>query len=380
MSGFHTVELFALVVFGVNAVLVAGLITLKTVHRRRTVDYDRRRSHYVTVLSRHLAFENCADPLGRDAATDPAFLDALIDVRRTVVGPELTTLGDIASRYGIITELMHRLRRGRSRGQRLRAAVALAELGDGSSARVLMDHLSDHEAEVRLQAARGLGRMQWTPAIDGIVNRLEVETPWLRARFADTLVGFGGKATAPLTTYVRVNHPFETYGPVTAVKTLATIGDSQAVTPLLEVLEEAENPEVEIAVIEALGILGGPAVIAPLQRKSDSPDWRVRAKVATGLGTVGDPSSAPILARAMCDANWWVRRNAAAALAKLPGGSDSLYAAIDGPDPYAGDAAAEALADRGDLEAARDRQAVGETTALDEKLLAYVEAVVEVPA
>jgi hypothetical protein len=86
------------------------------------------------------------------------------------------------------------------------------------------------------------------------------------------------------------------------------------------------------------------------------------------------------LAAGLGDENWWVRRNSAAALASLPGGDETLVAALESGDRFAGDAAAEALADSGALAEARDRVESGRGTASDHTLLGYVTAQEEVPA
>lgn len=347
----------ALIVFAVNSLLLAGLIALKSVHRRRVKHHDRRRQSYLALLSRHVAYENCTDPITAGMAEDPAFLDALLEIRNAVAGPELATLLDIVSRHGVLQRQTDRLRSPFPLGRRLRAAVALAEIGDESSAPVLMEHLEDREPEIRIQSARGLGRIQWTPAIDRIVWRFSVETPWVRARFSDTLTRFGAKATWPLLAYIRINHHFETAGPQFALKTLAQVEDRDAVGPLLEILEDANNIEIEIAAIEALGELGSPKIAPALQARLESPHWELRAKAATALGAIGDTQSVPLLLARLHDPDWWVRRNSAAAIAQLPGGINSLYEALEYDDRSAADAAAEALTDAGELVSARRRLA-----------------------
>src|SRR5690606_11271757 len=121
-------------------------------------------------------------------------------------------------------------------------------------------------------------------------------TPWVRARFADTLVGFGAAATWPLVAYVTVNHRHETAGPVAAIRTLAAIGDDQAVKPLMEVLHSARDPEIAIAVIEALGSSGNPLAAPALRDSMRVADWRIRAKAATALGQVADTQALDVLA------------------------------------------------------------------------------------
>lgn len=372
MTGIQLAQYVVLVVFSLNSLMLLGMILLKTVHRRRMERRDRRRSEYVVLLSRHLTFENCTDHISTKMAAQRSFLDALIDVRNAVVGPEIETLRGIVDRYGVVQSLSESLTKRWPLGRRLRASVALAELGDESSIHVLMDHLDDPEPEIRIQAARGLGRMQWTPAIDGIVDRFGIEQPWVRSRFADTLLDYGVKATWPLAAYTKVNHRHEPVGTVTAIQTLATIGDDQATIPILQVLEEANDVEVAIAAVEALGLLGGPLVVAPLQQAIASDDWRIRAKAATALGDLMDPSSRRVLAGTMQDENFWVRRNSASALTHIPGGTEILHEALEGDDDYAADAAAEALVDRGDLAHARHRVADGSASEQDYRLLAFV--------
>lgn len=373
MNGIQLVQQVVLVVFGLNALMMLTMILLKAIHRHRMKEHDRRYSAYVALLSRHIAYENCTDPIEKRSVAQRAFLDALIDVRNAVVGPEIQTVRGIVDRFGVVERLASALQRGWTRGRRLRAAVALAELSDESSAQLLMDHVDDSDPEVRIQAARGLGRMQWTPAIDLIVERFGIDEPWVRSRFADTLVGFGAKATWPLAAYVKVNHHHEIPGAVAAIETLATIGDKEAVLPILDVLEDAPDAEVAITAIESLGRLGGALVAEPLRAAAGSEDWRIKAKAVAALGEIGDTVSRPVLAERLTDANFWVRRNSATALAHIPGGTEELLAALEGEDPYAADAAVEALVDRGDLSAARRHVSEGTAGESDFKLLAFID-------
>ena len=377
MTGIELVQIAVLIVFGVNAVALAVLILLKTLHRRRMRLHDMRRQSHLALLSRHVAFEHCTDPITPEMAEDPAFLDALIDVRNAVDGPELATLREIVSRYGVVDHQIARIRSPFPLGRRLRAAVALAEIGDETSAPVLMDCLDDREPEIRIQAARGLGRIRWTPAIDRIVWRFGIETPWVRVRFSDTLTMFGRKATWPLLAYVKINHKHETEGPKLALRTLAQIEDRDAVKPILEILAESRNLEIQIAAIEALGELGSPGSVPALGEMLTSPHWELRAKAATALGNIGDTWATPLLIGALRDPDWWVRRNSAAAIARMPAGIQTLYEALESPDPFAADAAAEALTDAGELIAARTRSHDADTG--DEPLLTHMAGVGESP-
>lgn len=350
-----------LAIFTVNALLLTALILVKATHRRRTSRHSARRKEYLGVLSRHLSLDNCTDPITPFMAEDPAFLDALIDMRNAITGDEVDTLRKIVNRHGVIERQIRHLESHFPLGRRLRAAVALAELGDESAADALMRHLDDREPEIRIQCARGLGRIRWTPAIEEIVWRFHIETPWVRTRFSDTLTGFGTEATWPLLAYIRVNHRFDTTGPALAIRTLAQIQNHQAVGPLLEILAAANHIDIEIATMETLGELGNPEAKPALLERLDSKRWEIRSKSAAALGGLGDPAAVPRLRESLRDESWWVRRSSAAAIAKLPGGVEALYQALDDPDPFAADSAAEALADAGELISARRRLDHGES-------------------
>jgi HEAT repeat protein len=303
-------------------------------------------------------------------AEDQAFLDALIDMRNAITGDEVSTLRRIVNHHGVIERQMRYLDSSILLSRRLRAAVALAELGDEISAGTLMRHLDDREPEIRIQSARGLGRIQWTPAIDQIVSRFSDEIPWVRVRFSDTLIGYGTKATWPLLAYIRINHRFDSKGPALALRTLAQIQDDQAVGPLLEVLDETTDLEIQIATVDALSELGSSEALPAVESLLDSEQWELRSKSASALGKLGDPSAIPRLMTVMRDENWWVRRSAAAAVARLPEGIEALYRSLDDEDPFAADAAAEALADAGELVTARER--AEEIGVENEPLLAHM--------
>jgi HEAT repeat protein len=359
--------------FATNFILIFALIVLKIVHRRRVANHTRRHGEYLGLLSRHLSYEHHTDPITEEMAHDEAFLDAVIDLRNTVAGPEVDKLALIANRFDLVSRQTARLRSRFPLGRRLRAAVSLAEMGDESSAQVLIEHLQDVEDEIRIQSARGLGRMGYSPAIDHILDRLEQESSWVLARFADTLVGFGKKASWPLMAYVKVNQSGGvTASVVEAIRVLGTIGDRDIGPQLARVADLTENAEVKIAAVDALGAIGGPLALPSLLDAFYSNDWRVRAKAATALGEVGDPSVLSELSEGLTDGVWWVRRNSAAALTLVPGGLPALYRALTLEDLFARDAAAEALEDAGELAQARANHSQGVATRDELRLLRHM--------
>lgn len=339
-----------LTVFAIDVVMLVGLIILKAVHRVRMRRDAERRTQYLTLLSRHLTYENAVDPIPSNAAEDEAFLDAVIDLRYTIAGSEIERLSEIATTYDLVSRQEGLLRKRFGGLRRLRAAVSLAELGNEASAPILKEHLDDSDDEIRVQSARGLARMGYTPAIDRIVGRLGEESDWVRARFGDALAEFGEDASAPLMAFVIVNHADgDTSAIVQAIRTLAAIGDYSVGPRIAQVLDLSSNPEVQIAAAGALGGVGGGFAIPSLIDALASSDWRVRAQAATSIGEVGLAENVDDLVASLRDRAWWVRRNSAAALVRLPGGVEALYRALSSVDPFARDAAAEALEDSGEL-------------------------------
>jgi len=372
MLDIRIAEIGTFVIYLTDVALLLLLVGLKTIHRSRMRDHDRRRQEYLGVLSRHVSYQDCTDPITPRMAGDSAFLDALIDVREVLSGYELANLEAIVAEHGVSAGLVRRLASPFPLGRRLRAAVALAEIGDKTTAPAMIHHLSDREPDVRVECARGLARLKWTAAIDDIVARFAIEEAPVRARFADSLVGFGSKATWPLLAYARVNHRAEDAGPALALRTIGRIRDLAAADSIHQILEEGPSLEVTIASVEALGVIASPYSVEKVEPLLHDDRWQVRAKSASALGQISEPSSVPWLSAALRDVNFWVRRNAASALAQVPTGIEALYDALEDADPYAADAAAEALADAGELVAARRRVSAGSSG--DEPLLAHMES------
>lgn len=373
MTGFEMAVAAMVLMFAVSAILLVGTATLKWINGKRRRAYRARRQNYLKLLSRHIAAPGSIDELSPEQAGDDAFIDAIIDIRNTLAISTTSELAGIIDRTELIERQAARLRSLFPLGRRLRAVVSLAEIGDARTARLLMHHLSDRVPEIRVQSARGLARMRHTAAIDVILDRFRNETLWVRSRFAESLALFGRDAVWPLTAFIRVhhNHPDDA-GVTEIIRILGVIGDSEAGPALAELLYTAEEPEVKIAIVETLGLIGGPLALRPLRRVIQSDDWRLRAKTASAFAAIGDPSVNPILSWLLNDRSWWVRRNAASALAQLPGGIPYLYSALDSDDRFTRDAAAEALADGGELIAARERLEAGGSDPADLKLVGYM--------
>lgn len=373
MSGSEIALLSVFVSTIIASALLLSVIVVKAVHRRRMRSFERRYAAYLRLLAQQIAVKNPRRRLEIGVVTDPAFLDALIDLRQTVKGPEVEKLDGLVDELDLVAHQERLLHRRWPPTKRFRAAVALAEMGDDSSADTLIGALDDRHPEIRVQAARGLARMGHRPAIDHILQRLGSETPWVRARFGDTLIRFGNAATELLVRYLRAGAALaDPEGAVEAIRILGSAGDPEAGPALLDTLLHATHPEVRLAATAALGRVGGPTAAPVVLAAFDTEGWMLRTRAAHALGELGDPIALPRLEQALSDSDWWVRRNAAAALAKLPGGITLLYASLASKDAFARDAAAEALAAVGALAESRRRAEAGLARADDLRLLAWV--------
>jgi hypothetical protein len=362
------------VTFAVSVVMLIAVVLLKVVHRKRSAAHALRRSSFLATLGRHLANPGSAGQLTTAEATDEAFIDAVIDLRNTAIGSDVEALDGLIDREQMIRAMGAKLAAPFPLGRRLRAVVALAEIGDRGAAPILVRHLSDRDPAVRTQSARGLARMNHVPAIHLILERLADEPAPVRNKLVGVLALFGRHGIWHIVAYIRDHHDAEKNQAVPGlIRVLGQVGDFEIGKALSGLLDEATDIEVILAIIETLGVVGGPDALKPIRRMMRSEDWRIRAKAVSSLGTVGEPSSIPMIALSLGDPAWWVRRNAASALGGLPGGIDWLYNALRSSDRFTGDAAAEVLADVGELAKARTRLDEGAPEERDLLLIRYMD-------
>lgn len=113
-------------------------------------------------------------------------------------------------------------------------------------------------------------------------------------------------------------------------------------------------PEVRCTAAFALGALGETIAVAPLLERLEDGDTRVRQAAAVALGRIGDARAFAPLAKALRDGPPDLRYQAALSLAEIdPAGSfDPLVAAIGDPDPEVRGNVAASLGLVGDRRAA----------------------------
>lgn len=98
---------------------------------------------------------------------------------------------------------------------------------------------------------------------------------------------------------------------------LAKLGNSRAVEPLGQVLQEDPDKQVREAAARALGKLEDIKAITSLAQALEDDDWRVRWGAAEALGEIKDEKAVAPLLQVLMDEDWTVQEAAAAALDKL---------------------------------------------------------------
>jgi HEAT repeat protein len=352
--------------------LTVILVVTKLVHREIQRWQGVRSAHYLAAIGEMLSRRMVPQNIPRSWATDPIFWDALAEYRLLVTGADREHVDRLATQAGVHRALVDRSRRRFPSGRRLRAVARLADLATPLQRQHLRSLLDDGSPQIRTHAVRGLARLKDIDSIPRILDLARRVEPWEAARIADSLIPMGMPASQAVCAWVeeemrRPDCSEETVA--LAVRILGSIGDPEAEPTLLELLK-SPNPEWRVTAASALERTGGPNAIEPLLEAIDDHAWQVRARAAISLGAIGGPGVARALAGLLYDPVWWVRQNAASALADLPGGTDHLIAALDGPDPYAADSALNQLTISGVLAQAAERVRSGVASERDRRLAA----------
>ncbi len=267
-------------------------------------------------------------PTGADArAIELILLDHLERVR----GIERDRLGRALDELGFIDRYLEGLE---SRRWWKRAECA-ERLGLGGARRTvgsLIKVLDDEVSEVRLRAAKALGRLGGISAARPLIHALGEPNRWSTIRIADILSSMGHEVVGELIT----NFPeLNLHARLAAIDILSRIKALEASDWLRERLEDFE-PDIRARACAALGSLGDTAAGPELIKALKDGEWPVRAQAAKALGRMRHTEAIPTLCDALRDREWWVRANAAEAL-KLIGdeGVRALRRMLDDADTFA---------------------------------------------
>lgn len=214
--------------------------------------------------------------------------------------------------------------------------------------------LHDRNVEVRTVAARALGRIGVADAVDPLLAAAAGARRLSSREVAAALVVLEPAATARMVAVARrADHP--AVRSVTA-EVLGLRGAYEATGMLEQWLQQDPAVEVRIRAARALGRIGAPTSVRPLEAALESSSGELRTVVARALGQLGSPGSVSRLTGCLSDSAHRVAGNAAAALAGLgEPGLAALRTVAEGPLVREAAYAREALAMHAVGSTARDR-------------------------
>lgn len=102
-----------------------------------------------------------------------------------------------------------------------------------------------------------------------------------------------------------------------AAALLGSLGDKRAVEPLIERLQSDEDDVVRLSAVSSLGQLEDQRAFEPLLQALNDPDWEVRSNAALSLGSLNDERAVEPLIKMLGDKEDEVRAFAASSLGYL---------------------------------------------------------------
>ena len=255
---------------------------------------------------------------------------------------ELTTRLDVIrsiEEQGVLTRYIRDVK-SPLKWTRAHALRILGELKVPASVPALLEALEDRDPDVRIVAARSLGRMRLQAAEEALVAQLGRHEQAVSARIAAICIQMGARTGPLLIKTLRDAQPKARFW---AARILGEVKESRACRSLGDALLDPD-PDVRSASAWALGSIADRGTAPLVETALRDPVWFVRAHAAEALGKIGDTSMTDSIGELLADRSWWVRKNALDALVRLGEASmPALYNALESDDRFARDCAVEAL-------------------------------------
>ncbi len=210
---------------------------------------------------------------------------------------------------------------------------ALGVIGDEAAVSRLIEHLVDEDIDVCVDAAEALGNIGAKAAVPALVQSLQNEQSGEICTAVTVALGkIGGSEAITALLKVAVERPegmewdddWDTWWNVQleAVKALGRFGTEQAAEPLVNILQDESQQDIESEILRALANIPGPGttfLMARLEEMESIPQYRRRAARALGQVTTKTPEITQALGRALKDEAPEVRSQALTSLAGLDG-------------------------------------------------------------
>ena len=321
------------VLFPALLAILALLLVLpvaSAIHKAFRDRSDRRAAERATELRPLLAslvLESDAAEARRIA--ESVSRDELIDAAGRLLpnlrGEDRARLSDALTEAGVIAHAIADTSSARALS-RARAAHLLGVAGSGSAVPELTQLLDDPEEDVRIVAARALGRIGDPRGASALVASLSGPRPLSPGVVGMALVRLGAVALPALRTAVEDHDHWRSRQ--VAADVLGQLGDVKGAPALIGALTDT-HAEVRIAAAGALRRIGSPRAVPALAAALGDSTPGVRAAAAEALGALEPGRAVAELEVALGDGEHVVARAAAFALATISEGAGILRRASE---------------------------------------------------
>jgi cyclophilin family peptidyl-prolyl cis-trans isomerase/HEAT repeat protein len=227
-------------------------------------------------------------------------------------------------------------------------AYALRRVDDPRGAAPLMALLRGEGLYTRAFAARGLGALKATSAIDALLPIAAdiAREPIVGVEAVRALAELKAQSAHTMLSQVLLRPELSPTLRVEVLAALGSTGTPDDADQLLDLLTD-RSYQVRAAAFKALGAIDGERLVTVLSGLDPDPDWRVRAAIATTLGTLPPEGGGRLLLGLADDEDGRVIAAVCAAMAagKLPGAEPVLISKLQADDWVVRAAAASAVGD-----------------------------------
>lgn len=225
--------------------------------------------------------------LGEEAA------HAALGVLAAGAAPACLAAADvIAQTGGQLTDDLLKLLRADRAGARAGAARALGRLGHAEAAAHLVTRLKDPDADVRFESVTALGLLKWANATPHLLSTLEDADEHVAGAAITALTRIGEPAIEVLITRL-----VTAQGQVRDDVVYALAGIGEASVPALMRAMEVGAEATHLAVLRALGIIGGEVAVMPLVDALADGSPALQAEAARGVQALGRIAVAELVSR-----------------------------------------------------------------------------------
>lgn len=200
---------------------------------------------------------------------------------------------------------------------RLDAARALGRGGSERAVSPLVEWLSDPEVRIRVAAAEALGEIGGPQAKAALTRSLGDLDHGVRQRAVRALGAIGKRGDASVVTAL-LPRLTDDKADVRreAVEQLEALADRRALIPLVTAFAD-NHPEVRKSAVRAVGRFGEDSVVPALLRLLRDPSEEVRSAAVGSLGSVGSPQAIGALSDVLSSGNDQFRSKVAYALGQI---------------------------------------------------------------